>query len=135
MTGIRLRKSGVVAHISLGIGERLHKPLRIIHKKVQMDYTHIPPSTVLKLAVKAMNDKIGENGLVPSILVFGVTPRYPALSTELPNQKERMDFISAAQQVKNSIIVERRRTTALNKSVPSAVDYVFEIGSEVLVFR
>jgi hypothetical protein len=27
----------------------------------------------------------GENGLVPSLLVFGVTPRYPALSTELPN--------------------------------------------------
>jgi hypothetical protein len=39
-----------------------------------MDYPRIPPSTVLKLAVKAMNTTIGKNGLVPSLLVFGVTP-------------------------------------------------------------
>jgi hypothetical protein len=77
----------------------------------------------------------GENGVVPSLLVFGVTPRYPALSTELPNQKERMEVITAAQQEMNSIIAERRITTALNKNVPSAVDYISEIGSEVLVFR
>jgi hypothetical protein len=45
-----------------------------------------------------------------------------------------MEVISAAQQEMNSIIAERRITTALNKNVPSAVDYVFEIGSEVSVF-
>jgi hypothetical protein len=34
MTSIRLRISGVEAHNSLGIGERLHEPLRRIYKKV-----------------------------------------------------------------------------------------------------
>jgi hypothetical protein len=87
-----------------------------------MDYPHIPPRTDLKLAMKSMNDTIGENGLVPSILVFGVAPKYSTLSTKLPNQKERMEVTSAAQQEMNSIIAERRITTALNKNVPSAVD-------------
>jgi hypothetical protein len=115
MTGIRLRISGVEAHNSLGIGEILHEPLPLIYRKVQTDYPHIPPRTVLKLAVKAMNDTVGENGLVPSLLVFGVTPRYPALRTDLPNQKERMGVISTAQKEIKTIIAERRITTALEQ--------------------
>jgi transposase InsO family protein len=117
MTGIRLIISGVGAHNSLGIGERLHEPLRRIYKKVQMDYPHIPLRTVLKLTVKAMKYTIGGNGQIPSLIVFGVTPRYPALSKELPNQKERMEVISAAQREINSIIVELRIATALNKNI------------------
>jgi hypothetical protein len=60
-----------------------------------------------------MNDSIGENGLVPSLLVFGFIPRYPALNTELPKQKVRMEVIAAAQMAMNSIIAERRIATAL----------------------
>jgi transposase InsO family protein len=93
MVGISLRISGIEAHNSLGIGERLHEPLRRIYEKVQMDYPHISPRIILKITVKVMNDTIGESGLVPSLLVFGVVPRFPMLSTDLPNQKERMTAI------------------------------------------
>jgi transposase InsO family protein len=135
MVGISLRISGIEAHNSLGIGERLHEPLRRIYEKVQMDYPHISPRIILKITVKVMNDTIGENGLVPSLLVFGVVPRFPMLSTDLPNQKERMAAISLAKMEMNSIIAERRVNTALRKNAPSSVDYVFAVDDEVLVFR
>jgi hypothetical protein len=107
MAGITLRMSGVEAHNSLGVGKRMHGPLRRIYNKIRMDYPHIPAGTLLKLGVKAMNDTISENGLVPSLLVFGVIPRYPALNTELPIQKVRMEVTAAAQMEMNSIIAER----------------------------
>jgi hypothetical protein len=34
---------------------------------------------------------------VPSLLVFGIIPRFPILSTDLPEQKERMRILTAAQ--------------------------------------
>jgi hypothetical protein len=82
-----------------------------------------------------MNDRIDENGLVPLLFVFGVIPRYPALNTELPNQKVRMEVIAAAQMKMNSIIAERRISTALAKNIPSAAEHVYAVGDEVLAFR
>lgn len=49
-----------------------------------MDFGHVEKKLLQKIAAKAMNDTIGENGLVPSRLVFGVTPRLPIISMELP---------------------------------------------------
>jgi transposase InsO family protein len=134
MAGITLRMSGVEAQNSLGIGERMHGPLRRIYNKIRMDYPHIPARTLLKFGVKAMNDTVGENGLVPSLLVFGVIPRYPALNTELPNQKVRMEVIAAAQMEMNSIIAERRIATALAKNIPSAAEHGYAVEDEVLAF-
>jgi hypothetical protein len=135
MAGITLRMSGVEAHNSLGIGERMNGPLRRIYNKIRMDYPHIPTGNLLKLGVKAMNDTIGENGLVPSLFVFGVIPRYTALNTELMNQKVRMEVIAAAQMGMNSIITKRRIATALAKNIPSAAEHVYAVGDEVLDFR
>jgi hypothetical protein len=100
-----------------------------------MYYPHISPRIILKITVKVMNDTIGENGLVTSLLAFGDVPRFRILSTELPNQKERMTAISLAKMEMNSIIAERRITTALMKIAPSSVDYVFAVDDEVHVFR
>ena len=55
-----------------------------------------------------MNDTIGENGLVLSRLVIGITPRFPIISSDLPTQKERMDILRSAQTEMNGIIAERR---------------------------
>jgi transposase InsO family protein len=53
MAGITLRMSEVEAHNSLGIGERMHGPIRRIYNNIRMDYPHIPVGTLLKLGVKA----------------------------------------------------------------------------------
>ena len=80
-TGIQLRISGVKAHSSLGIGERLHGPPRNIYRKVRADFPDASPFIVLKIAVKPMNNTIGENGLVSSPLLFRIVPRFPIIST------------------------------------------------------
>jgi hypothetical protein len=135
MAGISLRISGIESHNSLGIGERLHGPLRRIYRKVTMTHPDIQPAIGLRLAVKAMNDAIGEDGLVPSLLVFGISPRHQVLSTNLPTQQERMKVLATANAEMNSIIAVRRILTALQKSIPAASFHSFYIGDEVLVFR
>ena len=130
--GITLRISGVQAHSSLGLGERYHEPLRRIYRKTMKEYPGVPRHMGLQLAVKAMNDTMGENGLVPTKLVFGTIPRFPIINSDLPSQKERMDALQIAQKEMNSIIAERRVRTALSKEVPPAADIVYQIGEEVL---
>ena len=78
--GIQLRITGVKAHSSIGIGERLHELLRRIYGNVRADYPQAHNKPLLNIAVKAMNDTIGEKGLVPSFLTFEITPRFPIIS-------------------------------------------------------
>jgi hypothetical protein len=82
--GITLSISEVEAHNSLGIGERYHGPLRRVYQKIEHESPHVGPALLLRIAVKAINDAMGTNGLVPSLLVFGVVPRFPPMSIDLP---------------------------------------------------
>lgn len=63
--GISIRLSGIRAHSSLGIVERLHDPLRRMVKKKRHEYPCANSRAILKVAFKAMNDTTGENGLEP----------------------------------------------------------------------
>lgn len=114
-----MRISGVEAHNSLGIGEALHHPLRQIYRKIQHDHPRVAKEMLLRVAVKAMNDTMNENGLVPSLLVFGLIPRFPIIASELPNQKERMEILTTAWAEMKAIVAKKRIMRALLK-VPSA---------------
>lgn len=85
--GNQRRLSGIGAHSSLGIGERYHEPIRRIYRKIQLGHPRVPPGYILCVASKAINDTIGEHGLVPSRLVFGILPCFSVISTDLPIQK------------------------------------------------
>jgi hypothetical protein len=82
--GITLLISGVEAHNSLGIGERYHGPLRRVYQKIEHEFPHVGPALLLQIAVKAITDTTGTNGLAPSLLVFGVVPRFAPMSMDLP---------------------------------------------------
>lgn len=74
---------------SFVIGERLHEPLQTIYRNIKHDYPNVSPFVVSKVTIKAMNETIGENGLFPSWLVFGVIARLPIISVNiLPKNKE-----------------------------------------------
>ena len=81
-----------------------------------------------------MSETIGENGLIPSLLVFGIIPRFPIISTNLPSQKERMAILAAAQMEMNATVADRRVATALSRNIPPASDRNYNLGDEVLVF-
>jgi hypothetical protein len=78
---------------------------------------------------------MGTNGLVPSLLVFGVVPRFPLMSIDLTKQRDRMAALAAAQMEVSAIVSENQITVALAHNVPSSVDRTYEVGEEVLVFR
>jgi hypothetical protein len=113
----------------------MHGPLRRIYRKVSFDFPAAPPEMILKCATKALNDTMGENGLVPSLLIFGIIPRFPILATDLPEQRERMRILAAAQVEYNTVVAERRILEALKSRVSDSADRVYEIGEEVLVWR
>ena len=131
---IQLRISGVKAHSSLGIGGRLYKALRRIYRKVRADYPQAHNKILLSIAVRAMNDKIEEKGLVPAFVAFGRTPRFPIISTELPTQEEQMRPLTSDKMEMNAIIPERRIQAALTKLIPPAADRRHQLEDEVLIF-
>jgi hypothetical protein len=104
--GITLRISGVEAHNSLGIEERYHGQLRRVYKKFEHEFPHVGPALLLRIAVKAINDTMGTNGIVPSLLVFGVVPRFPPMSIDLPKQRDRMATLAAAQMEMSATVSE-----------------------------
>lgn len=98
--------SGVEAHNSLGIGEGLHEPLRRIYRKISVDFPYVQHKRVLKMAVKSINDSIGENGLEQSRIVFGmIITILLIIFTELQNKNERNEIFSNAQMEMNAMTV------------------------------
>jgi hypothetical protein len=98
LSKIHLRHTGTEIHNSLGSGERFHSPLRRIYEKISLECPTIPEHVRLALSVKAMNDICGPEGLVPSLLVFGVLRHLPRITGALPHQSDRMKAIQMARK-------------------------------------
>jgi hypothetical protein len=84
-------------------GERYHDPLRRIHRKVRPEFPTTTEHLALSLSNKAMNDTVGPEGLVPTLLVFGIIPRSSA-SGSLPNQHDRMLAMDSARRDMDTIV-------------------------------
>jgi len=82
--GIKMRASGIESHNSLGAGERYHAVLRDLYQRVRASHPNIAAKSSLTLAVWAMNQTIGPQGLSPMLLVFGVHPRISVGTEDLP---------------------------------------------------
>ena len=85
--GIEVKESGIEHHNALGAGERYHDPLRRVFKKVKHEYPGLNRELALRISVKSINDTMGPEGLVPSLLVFGCLPRFSASDSNVVEQK------------------------------------------------
>jgi hypothetical protein len=97
MAGIQVQVSGVESHNSLGLEEKMYDPLCRIFKNAKFYFPTAQPKMIPLWATKVLNDAMGENGLVPALLVFGIIPRFPILSNDVSEQEERMHVLAAAQ--------------------------------------
>lgn len=77
---IHLQFSRIEAHLSIVKGEIYHYPLRGILDVVKKEYKHLPNRIILWMSIKSINDNMGPNGLVPSLLVYIVIPTFPGPS-------------------------------------------------------
>lgn len=129
---VQLIVSGVEVHSLLRIGEQYHEPLRKIYRKIKFIHPTVPSAYLLKIAVKAVNGTMEENGLVPSRLFFGVLFRFPILNLTLPEQREHLEEIKTARSEMNAIVAERRMFGALTPNILPSADRFYKVGEEIL---
>jgi hypothetical protein len=65
----------VEAHNSIGIVERYHGPVRRAYQIITVEILDINKDIALQIAYKAINDSIGPDGLIPTLLVYSAYPR------------------------------------------------------------
>lgn len=87
VSNVEVNRTGIEAHAILGLGERYHGPLRSTFRKIKASRADANKRLALALSVKAMNDTLGPEGLVPSALVFG---EFPQIGTRSERREERL---------------------------------------------
>ena len=130
----------VEAHWSIGTVERYHKVIRrayaIISKELNVE-TKFEKELALQIAVKAVNDTAGPNGLVPTLLVFGAFPRMTINSAPTPTTAQRAIAIEKALKEVRKCHAESQVQSALNQRNGPSVTSVHDLplNSDVLVWR
>ena len=119
----------------MGKGETYHSFLRRIYNIAKDEHPGVENELVLSMAVKALNDTAGPEGLVPTFLVFGVLPRTLEKLHELPDQKERLRVMDTAKQEFQELVAKQQVQRGIRKTPPSSTEYRFQTNQPVFVYR
>jgi hypothetical protein len=133
---VDVKEVPVEAHNSVGKVERYHAPLRRAFEIISAELGTADDLT-LQMAVKAINDSAGPNGLVPTLLVFGAYPRMTQDSLPSPTIAQRAQAIRKAMKEIQRLRAARQVTDALRSRNGPDVTPTLElpIQSEVRVWR
>ena len=71
---IEVKEVPVEAYNSVRKVERYHTPLHHACEIISLELEGASEELILQMAVKAVNDSAGPDGLVPTLLVFGAYP-------------------------------------------------------------
>ena len=82
--GIIVKNVPVEAYHSIGLVERYHRPLRHVYTIITTEIPGIEPELALQMSFKALNNSVGPNDLVPTLLLFGVYPRMTEMDAPSP---------------------------------------------------
>jgi len=136
---IEVREVPVEAHHSIGKVERYHNPLRRAYKIIRTELKDegINDEICLQMAVKAINDTAGPNGLVPTLLVFGAYPRMTSADPPSPSIVKRSKAIQDAMRELRSIQARRKVTDGLQMRNGPNTDRILDLPllSKVITYR
>ena len=135
--GIIVKNAPVEAHHSIGMVERYHGPLRRVYSIISTEIPGIEPDLALQMSFKTINDSVGPNGLVPTLLVFGAYPRMTELDAPSPSITQRAMAMKKAMDEVRKCTASRQVNDALNtRNGPSTASvHDLPINSPVLVYR
>jgi hypothetical protein len=126
--GISCHPIAVVQASSMGIGERIHRPLRRTFLKLKLLHPTAPKELLLDMALKGYNDSAGINGLVPTVLVYGAFPELSLKdkdsNTHAPTHSERSQMrLTAMEEYRKCIDTLRDKLTekAQNPSIETGL--------------
>jgi hypothetical protein len=110
---ISIKEVPVEAHNSIGKVERYHSPLRRAFEILSKELPSLAKDLVLQMAVKAVNDSAGLDGIVPTLLVFGAYPRMTKDSPPSPSITERAEATHKAMKEIRHLYAKRQINDAL----------------------
>jgi di/tripeptidase len=112
---IEVKEVPVEAHNSVGLVERYHAPLRRAYEMLREELKdeHVDREMILQMAVKAVNDSAGPDGIVPTLLVFGSYPRMTEMDPPSPSIVKRAEAIRAATKEVRRLYAKRQVNDAL----------------------
>jgi hypothetical protein len=83
----------------------------------------MPDEAILRMAVKAVKDTAGPDGLVPTLLVFGADSRMTTESPSASSMVKRSEATQKATKALRKLIAERQVADALNtRNGPATAD-------------
>ena len=136
---IKVKEVPVEAHNSVGKVERYHAPLRRAYEilREELKDENIEREMILQMAVKAVNDSAGPDGIVPTLLVFGAYPRMTEMDPPSPSVIKRAEAIRAATKEVRRLHAERQVNDALAiRNGPNIVATLnLPLQSDVRVWR
>jgi hypothetical protein len=134
--GITIKTALVEAHHSIGMVKRYHDSLRRVYAIITAEISSIDLEIALQMAFKVINDSAGLDGLVLTLLVFGVYPRMiemDAPSSSITQRAIAMKRVMKEVQKFNAI---RQMNDALHtRNGSNFLIYNLSLNSPVLVFR
>jgi hypothetical protein len=135
---IEIEEIPIEAHNSIGKIERYHGSLKRAFKVIIADLgISLAPEYVLQMAVKAVNDTAGHDGLVLTFLMFGTYPRLLSSLLLLPSLIVRANAVRKAMAEVRKLKARRQVTDAFFQRNGPSVAKVKQLllQSEIRVWR
>lgn len=126
---------GIETHKSFGCGKSFHRQPQSVYKCIHSQHPQIPHTNALSLAIKAMNDTSGTNGISPSQMVFGATPAFPLSPKKKVQQATRCKALEDARSVMARIAAEIRIKDALRRTLPPSIKSLISPGDKVRLYH
>ena len=135
--GITVRNVSMKAHHLIGQIEKYHRPFCRIYSIIAIETPGVDLEAAFQMAFKAINNSVGPNGLVPTLLVFGAHPRMIEMDAPSPTITQRAIAMRKAMDEVKRLTTSRQVNDALNtRNGPSTASvHDLPLNSDVLVFR
>jgi hypothetical protein len=134
---IQVQEVPVEAYNSIGKIKRYHAPLQQVYEIIYDEFRDTNAEISLQIAVKAINDSAGPDGIIPILLVFGAYPRITENSILSPTITKRTKTIRKTTKEVRRFYARRQVTDALAiQNGPNTVTTLeLPIQSDVRVWR
>lgn len=128
--GIDLQLYGVEAHKPIGAGERCHIYLRIRLNIARTRYRLMVSEIIIRYIVKALDDTMGPDRLVTSMMVFETVPNLKSSERNHRDQYKRMEVILTTRDEMELITAELGIRAALKPKLPPATNNISAQGNQ-----
>eukprot|EP00171_Calliarthron_tuberculosum_P010910 IDg10910t1 len=137
-SNIQVEATGTGSRASLGIGEICYQHIRGTFRKMRICFSSADKNLLLQLCVKAMNDTLGIEGLVPSsISASEYSKVYTPSETQRlrPTTEQRAAMLKQARAEMQINMEKSRASKALLRFVPTSAEWNYNPSDKVLVWR